>query len=44
LSPDIYTYTFLADGMRALDPANSFIRFNLLDPDNQVHIINPGGE
>jgi enterochelin esterase family protein len=41
LEPDIYTYTFSVDGVRAIDPANSLIKYNLLNIDSQVHVPGP---
>jgi enterochelin esterase-like enzyme len=41
LEPDIYTYTFSVDGVRAIDPANSNIKYNLLNTDSQVHVPGP---
>ena len=41
LDPDIYTYTFEADGVRMIDPRNSFIKFNLLDTVSQVEVPAP---
>ena len=42
LSPDYYGYSFLADGVRALDPHNSSLVPNLLTPGNEVHIPGVG--
>lgn len=38
LQPDLYGYTFLADGVRLLDPSNSDIIPNLLGPSSVVHV------
>ncbi len=38
LQPDLYGYTFLADGVRLLDPSNSDIIPNLLNPSSVVHV------
>jgi enterochelin esterase-like enzyme len=38
LAPDFYGYSFEADGVRLLDPYNSHIIPNLLDPSNEVHV------
>lgn len=41
LAPDIYTYTFEVDGVRMIDPRNSFIKYNLLDTVSQVEVPGP---
>jgi len=41
LKPDIYGYSFEADGVDLLDPSNSLIRPNLLNPSNEVQISGP---
>jgi enterochelin esterase-like enzyme len=41
LEPDIYTYTFEVDGVRIIDPRNSFLKFNLLDTVSQVEVPGP---
>jgi enterochelin esterase-like enzyme len=41
LAPDYYGYSFLVDGVRMLDPYNSMLVPNLLDPANAVWV--PGG-
>lgn len=41
LEPDIYAYSFSVDGLRMLDPANSLLKYNLLNTDNQVHVPGP---
>ncbi len=38
LKPDLYGYSFNADGVRLLDPSNHTIIPNLLSPSNQVHV------
>jgi enterochelin esterase-like enzyme len=38
LAPDLYGYSFEADGVELLDPANSNIKPNLLNPANEVHV------
>jgi enterochelin esterase-like enzyme len=43
LQPDIYVYSFRVDGLRVIDPANPFIKFNLLEIDSQVHVPGPAG-
>jgi len=41
LAPDIYDYSFRVDGLRAIDPANPFIQYNLLDLGSLVHVPGP---
>ncbi|HEX3627901.1 MAG TPA: alpha/beta hydrolase-fold protein [Verrucomicrobiae bacterium] len=41
LEPDIYTYTFDVDGVRMIDPANAFIKYNLLNTVSQVEVPGP---
>lgn len=41
LEPDIYAYSFAVDGLRVLDPANSLLKYNLLNTDSQVHVPGP---
>lgn len=41
LAPDIYTYTFNVDGVRMIDPHDSFIKYNLLDTVSQVEVPGP---
>jgi enterochelin esterase-like enzyme len=38
LPPDLYGYSFEADGVELLDPANSAIKPNLLNPSNELHV------
>ena len=38
LAPDYYGYSFLADGVRSLDPSNHYLVPNLLTPANSVHV------
>jgi enterochelin esterase-like enzyme len=38
LPPDLYGYSFEADGVELLDPSNSAIKPNLLNPSNEVHV------
>ena len=38
LTPDYYGYSFTVDGVRQLDPSNSSIIPNLLNPSNSLHI------
>jgi len=41
LAPDYYGYTFVADGVRLLDPSNYELVPNLLSPANFVHVPGP---
>src|SRR5271170_3790933 len=41
LDPDIYSYSFLVDGLRINDPANPFLKHNLIDTESQVHVPGP---
>ena len=41
LSPDYYGYSFVADGVRLMDPLNPLLVPNLLDPGNAVHVPGP---
>lgn len=41
LEPDIYTYSFNVDGVRALDLANPLMKYNLLNSDSEVHVPGP---
>jgi enterochelin esterase family protein len=41
LEPDIYVYSFNADGLHLLDPANSLLKYNLLTSDSQVVVPGP---
>lgn len=38
LEPDIYVYSFSVDGLHLIDPANSFLKYNLLNTDSQVEV------
>ncbi len=38
LKPDLYGYSFNADGVRLLDPSNHVIIPNLLSPSSQLHV------
>ena len=38
LTPDLYGYSFDADGVRLLDPSNHMIIPNLLNPSSEVHV------
>ena len=41
LEPDIYTYTFDVDGVRMIDPHDSFLKFNLLNTESEVEVPGP---
>jgi enterochelin esterase-like enzyme len=41
LTPDYYGYSFIADGVRMLDPYNNLLVPNLLTPANAVHVPGP---
>jgi enterochelin esterase family protein len=41
LEPDIYTYSFVVDGLRTLDLNNPLMKYNLLNSDSQVHLPGP---
>jgi enterochelin esterase-like enzyme len=41
LRPDIYAYSFALNGVRLLDPQNPFLKYNLLNTENQVHVPGP---
>src|SRR5882724_8048242 len=41
LEPDYYGYSFLADDVRLLDPANPLLKPNLIQTQNQVHVSGP---
>src|SRR5690348_13855101 len=41
LEPDIYVYSFNVDGLHLLDPANPFMKYNLLSSDSQVEVPGP---
>ena len=41
LAPDYYGYSFVADGVRLLDPSNHWLVPNLLSPANFVHVPGP---
>jgi len=38
LDPDIYSYSFLVDGLRINDPGNPFLKYSLIDTESQVHV------
>jgi len=39
--PDIYSYSFLVDGLRINDPRNPFLKYNLVDTESQFHVPGP---
>lgn len=41
LEPDYYGYSFVADGVSLLDPANPLMKPNLLGPTSMVHVPGP---
>jgi len=41
LEPDLYGYSFVADGARLLDSSNPLIKTNLLNPSSIVHVPGP---
>ena len=41
LPPDYYGYSFVADGVRTIDPFNHLIKTNLLSNENMVHVPGP---
>jgi enterochelin esterase-like enzyme len=41
LDPDIYTYSFIADGVKLYDPANHDIMPSLITAANEVHVPGP---
>jgi enterochelin esterase family protein len=41
LDPDYYGYSFVADGIALMDPANSLLKPNLLGPQSVVHVAGP---
>jgi enterochelin esterase family protein len=41
LAPDYYGYSFVADGVRLIDPANPLLKPNLLATANAVHVPGP---
>jgi len=41
LDPEIYGYSFVADGVHLIDPMNSLIAPNLLGPHSMVHVPGP---
>ncbi len=41
LEPDFYGYSFVADGVRLMDPSNSLVKPNLASPQSMVHVPGP---
>jgi enterochelin esterase-like enzyme len=41
LAPDYYGYSFVADGVRLIDPSNPLLQPNILDTGNMVHVPGP---
>src|SRR5690349_12817898 len=41
LEPDYYGYSFVADGVRLIDPGNHLMKPNLVSPQSMVHIPGP---
>ena len=41
LRPDIYGYSFIADGVALIDPSNSLMKPNLLGTESAVHVPGP---
>ena len=41
LEPDLYGYSFVADGVSLIDPSNSLLKPNLLSTQSQVHVPGP---
>jgi enterochelin esterase-like enzyme len=41
LEPDLYGYSFVADGVALIDPSNSMMKPNLLSAQSMVHIPGP---
>jgi enterochelin esterase-like enzyme len=41
MSPDFYGYSFFSDGVGLMDPSNSLIKPNLLNPESEVHVPGP---
>jgi enterochelin esterase family protein len=41
LAPDFYGYSFVADGVRLIDPSNALLKPNLLETENAVHVPGP---
>jgi enterochelin esterase-like enzyme len=41
LAPDYYGYSFVADGVRLIDPSNPLLQPNLVETGNMVHVPGP---
>jgi len=41
LEPDLYGYSFIADGVGLIDPSNSLMKPNLLSTQSEVHVPGP---
>jgi enterochelin esterase-like enzyme len=41
LAPDYYSYSFVADGVRLIDPSNPLLTPNLLETSSAVHVPGP---
>jgi len=41
LPPDIYSYSFVADGIPVLDPANPHMKYNLVSSQSEVQVPGP---
>ncbi len=41
LEPDIYSYNFTVDGVRAIDPSNPLIKYNLINISSEAHVRGP---
>jgi enterochelin esterase-like enzyme len=41
MQPDIYGYSFIADGVALIDPSNQLMKPNLLDTQSAVHLPGP---
>jgi enterochelin esterase-like enzyme len=41
LPPDLYGYSFVADGVALIDPSNSLMKPNLLNTQSEVHVPGP---
>jgi enterochelin esterase family protein len=41
LEPDYYGYSFVVDGVRAIDLNNPLMKYNLLNTESQVHVPGP---
>lgn len=41
LAPDFYGYSFVADGVHLIDPANFLLKPNILSTQSQVHVPGP---